>query len=314
MKRVLVTGAAGFIGRNAVRCLIAGGYTVHTAGRKPLESAGITHHAADLLRPGESARLVDAARPTHLLHLAWNVEHGKYWTSPANLQWMEASLCLLRDFVAFGGKRCVTAGTCAEYEWGHDTCVEGETPLKPATLYGVCKHSLQITQSAFCRSAGVSSAWGRIFHLYGPHEQEQRLVPSVTASLLSAEPALCTSGLQIRDFLHVEDVARALVAILASNLEGPVNIGSGNPVRLREVVDTLGQITGRTDLLRPGAIPANPNDPHRLIPDIARLRSIGFMPRFSLETGLRETVDWWRKTKRSGTETVLPRAPLSPAE
>ena len=255
MKRVLVTGPGGFLGRQVLPLLGSSGFEIHTVGRQRVEARGVTPHSADLLVGDVVAELVERVRPTHLLHLAWYVEHKKFWNALDNVRWAEASLGLLRAFVACGGKRVVTAGSCAEYEWGHGLCLESETPCRPATLYGASKHGLQVIQSAFCRQAGISSAWGRIFHLYGPHEHPGRFVPSVIRALVEGEPALCSHGRQVRDFLHVRDVAAAFVALLESEVEGPVNVGSGVAVTQRQVVETIAGVTGTPDLIRLGALP-----------------------------------------------------------
>ena len=101
---------------------------------------------------------------------------------------------MLREFIANGGQRVVTTGTCAEYETGHSLCLEDETPCGPATLYGACKYALSVMQSALCWQAGVSQAWARIFFLYGPGEPERKLVSSVITSLLRGETAVTTHG------------------------------------------------------------------------------------------------------------------------
>jgi nucleoside-diphosphate-sugar epimerase len=294
-KRLLLTGAGGFIGRHTVPDLLARGYEVHAAEIRAIEIEGCQVHMANLLDAAEGKRLIEEVKPTHLLHLAWYVEHGKFWTSLDNTRWVEASLALLREFVANGGQRVVTTGTCAEYEMGHSLCVENETPCRPATLYGACKYALSVMQAAFCRQAGVSQAWPRIFFLYGPGEPERKLIPSVITSLLNGREAPTTHGLQIRDFLHVEDVARGIVAVLDSPLEGEVNIGSGEPVSQKHVIETIAGRIGRPDLLRLGAIAASANDPERLVPDVARLRSTGFTPKHTLDAGLELTIQWWRE-------------------
>ena len=296
-KRVLFTGAGGFIGRQAVPYLLERGYEVHAVSTRPIALEGCHVHTANLLNEPDVKHLIESVRPTHLLHLAWYVEHGKFWTSLDNTRWVEASLGLLREFIASGGRRVVTTGTCSEYETGHAICLEDETPCRPATLYGACKYALSVMQSALCRQAGVSHAWPRIFLLYGPGEPERKLVSSVITSLLKGETAATTHGAQIRDFLHVEDVARAVVAVLDSSLEGAVNIGSGEPVLQKQVVETIARLIGRPDLLRLGDIPASPNDPERLVPDVARLRSTGFMPKHTLDDGLELTIEWWRNNK-----------------
>src|SRR3954452_23524389 len=138
--RVLVTGATGFIGHHLPELLSSRGFEVATVSR----AGGV-----DLLEPGAPERVVAEVQPTHLLHLAWYAEPGKYWTSPENVRWVEASLALLRAFAAGGGRRAVLAGTCAEYDWAHGFCSEGVTPLAPWTLYGPSKHALREMAESF---------------------------------------------------------------------------------------------------------------------------------------------------------------------
>jgi nucleoside-diphosphate-sugar epimerase len=298
-KRLLFTGAAGFIGRQAAPHLLQRGYEVHAVDVRPIVLAGCRVHTADLMNASDTRRLVEHVRPTHLLHMAWYVEHGKFWTSLDNTRWVEASLNLLREFISNEGERAITIGTCAEYEMGHSVCLEDETPCRPATLYGACKYALSVMQSALCRQAGISHAWPRIFFLYGPGEPERKLVSSVIASLLRGEAAVTTHGEQVRDFLHVEDVARALVSVLDSSVEGNVNIGSGEPVTQRHVVESIARLIGRPELLRLGAVPAAANEPERLIPDVTRLAATGFTPKHTLDEGLALTIESWRQRLRS---------------
>ena len=298
MKKVLVTGGSGFIGRHCLPLLAAHGYEVHAVSIAPEDPLPQIHwHVVDLLNPEEVNNLIAKVKPTHLLHLSWYTVMGKYWTSLENIRWVQASLELLRTFAENGGKRVVIAGTCAEYDWKYELYSEQTTPLVPATLYGACKHALQIMVDAFCRQTGLSYAWGRVFFLYGPHEHPDRLVSSVIRSLLQGESARCSHGNQIRDFLHVEDVASAFVALLDSDLTGPVNIGSGKPIAIREVVEIIGELIQQKDLIQLGALPVPPNDPPALIADTHRLQSISWRPKYDLNTGLQRTIEWWRAQK-----------------
>jgi nucleoside-diphosphate-sugar epimerase len=156
--------------------------------------------------------------------------------------------------------------------------------------------------SAFAAETGIRSAWGRIFHAYGPFEYPQRLVASVASSLVRGQPASCTHGRQIRDFLHVADVGSAFAALLASELEGPVNIASGEPVAILEVVSALAECAGRPDLIRLGALSAAPGEPARLVADVQRLREdVGWAPRYSLTAGLADTLTWWKQNAEDRT-------------
>jgi nucleoside-diphosphate-sugar epimerase len=265
----------------------------------PRPEGGVHWHAVDLLDAQAASALVARVRPSHLLHLAWYVAPGDYRTSAENLLWVGASLDLLRAFAEAGGRRAVAAGSCLEYDWGRGHCSEELTPLRPATLYGACKHAVQVAWSAFAREAGVSAAWGRIFFLFGPHESAARFVPSVVNSLLRGEEALCSHGRQIRDFMYVKDVAAALAALLQSDATGPVNVASGRPRTLAEISRAAGEALGRTRLIRLGAIPAPGGEPAVLTADVTRLREeVGWSPGYDLARAVGETVDWWRSRER----------------
>jgi nucleoside-diphosphate-sugar epimerase len=195
VKRVLVTGASGFIGRHCLPLLVERGFEVHAlALGSPPAATDVFWHTADLLDEVRTRSALHAVRPTHLLHLAWVTEPGTYQHSEENFRWVGASLSLLEHFRGCEGTRVVVAGSCAEYDPRSDLRSEDSTPLTPATPYGVCKHSLQLMLDAFARAASVSAAWGRVFYLYGPHEHPRRLIPSVAQALLAGEEARCTAG------------------------------------------------------------------------------------------------------------------------
>ncbi|HEX8180175.1 MAG TPA: NAD(P)-dependent oxidoreductase [Pyrinomonadaceae bacterium] len=299
MKRVLVTGATGFIGRYALPALLARGYEVHAVARRAQADAAagdVRWHAADLLDQAQATRLLAEVTPTHLLHLAWYAVPGKYWTATENLAWVCASLNLLTAFAAHGGRRVVLAGTCAEYDWtGDGLCDEARTPLRPATLYGTCKDALRQMLEAYARQSGLSAAWGRIFFLYGPHEYPQRLVAAVIRGLLRRERVPCSQGTQVRDFLYVQDVAEAFVALLESDVSGAVNIAAGAGTTLREVIKRIADQLDGHELVQLGALPMASGEPPRLVATVARLRDeVGWQPRFALDDGLAETIAWWR--------------------
>jgi nucleoside-diphosphate-sugar epimerase len=302
MKRVLVTGATGFIGRHSLPRLLESGYEVHAVGgqRAPeARSRDIVWHRANILEPGEIASLVGKVRPTHLLHFAWYAVPGKYWTAPENLAWVRATVNLMQIFSDHGGQRAVMAGSCAEYDWKFDYCSELFTPCRPATLYGACKHGTQVLLDAWSRQTGLSSAWGRIFFLYGPGEYPSRLVPSVIQSLLRNEPALCTHGNQVRDFMYVEDVAAAFVGLLGSDVRGAVNIASGVSTPLKEVIHAIADHLNKRDLVRLGAVPAPAGEPGALIADVDRLRDeVGFRPRYGLKQGIAQTIENMKSVER----------------
>jgi len=155
---------------------------------------------------------------------------------------------------------------------------------------------LQTMLGQWSKQTGSSSAWGRIFHLYGPGEHPSRLVASVVRALLRGEPALCSDGRQVLDFLYVEDVASAFVSLLESAVHGPVNIASGIPISVRTIIERIADKIGRPDLIRLGSI-ASAQGPCRILASTQRVREeVRWQPEYDLDEGLDRTVAWWRNT------------------
>lgn len=306
-KRVLVTGAGGFIGRWSVAPLLAKGYEVHAvrsdaAQRIPAELQGATVHASDLLDESAMDALLQRVAPTHLLHFAWIASPGVYWQSPDNGRWLAASQHLLRRFRTLGGTRAVMAGSCAEYDWRQaGVCSEQSTPLAnqaatPLTAYVENKIAMQWALAEFGSAQQLSTAWGRIFFQFGPYEHKDRLVPSVIRHLLLNQEALCTHGRQVRSFLHVADVGAAFAAVLDSEIQGPVNIGSDERIALADLIGRIAQQVGRFELVRLGARSAATAEPPLLVPDVHRLRDeVRWQPRFSLSDAIEDSIAWWRR-------------------
>jgi nucleoside-diphosphate-sugar epimerase len=323
--RVLVTGAGGFIGRWSLAPLSAAGHEVHAVlsprGAAPELAAAaparpVELHRADLTERAAIDALIAAVRPTHLLHFAWIATPGLYRHSAENHRWLDASRGLLEAFQRGGGVRAVMAGSCAEYDWSRaGVCDERTTPLASAdaagaaaTPYAACKIALQRSLEEFGRAQGLSTAWGRVFFQYGPGEHRERLVASAIINLWSGREAPCTHGRQVRSFLHVQDVGEAFAALVTGEVQGPVNIGSGDRVSIAELLERLARQIGRPELLRLGAREAAPHEPPLLVPDIGRLRDeVGFRPRWTLDAGLADTIRWWQHVLGAGSRGAYAR-------
>ena len=149
---------------------------------------------------------------------------------------------------------------------------------------------------AFGRKNELSVAWGRIFYLYGPFENPSRFMPSIIADMLSGRSVKCSHGNQIRDFMYVEDVAAAFVALLDADVDGAVNIASGNPERIREIVKRVATATNFDGDITFGAIAVPKDEPPILIADTKRLfKEVCFLPQYSLIQGISKTVEWLKQ-------------------
>ena len=281
--RVLLTGATGFIGSHVTRELLHRGYEVHVSLRPSSDCSRILD-LLDRIRIWEEPFDQVPMWPDATIHLAWVTTPGKYLESPENEELLAASRRLIERVPG----RAIFAGTCFEYDTQRGVLAE-DSPTRPTTLYARCKDELRKTVER-----RPNSAWVRLFYQYGPGEHPDRFIPSVIRSLLSEKPVKVSPGAQRRDFLHVRDVAAAIAAVLESDLQGCVNIGSGRAVEQRRMVAKLSDLAGRLDLVDFGAVPYFPGEPMLIEADTTKLGSTGWRPKVDLETGLSETFEWWR--------------------
>jgi nucleoside-diphosphate-sugar epimerase len=285
--RILLTGVTGFIGSHVAREFLRRGHEVHATVRARSDRRRIRDLEPRLtLWEGEMDRVPLA--PELTVHLAWVATPGKYLTAPENRDCLEASRRLMLGLPG----RLLCAGTCFEYDTRLGKLRE-DSPTLPTTLYAECKDALRRDVES-----RPNSAWLRFFYQYGPWEDDRRLVPAVIRALLRGEPARVSPGEQRRSFLHIEDVASAVVAVAESTLTGVVNVGSADAPSQRDMVETIARWAGRPELVQWGAIPYYQGEPMLIQADNAKLRSTGWTPRYDLDAGLRQTVEWWRRELR----------------
>jgi nucleoside-diphosphate-sugar epimerase len=293
MRRVLITGPTGFIGRHCLDRLLAENCEIHAVSRRNNAAVGgrVHWHAADLREPAEACGLIAAVRPSHLLHLAWEATPRIYAGSRENLRWLEAGLAMVAAFGEAGGERFLGAGSSAEYQTGHEHCMEDLTPIRPSTVYGKCKAAYRLGAEAAAQYYGFSPAWGRIFLPYGPGDPPGRLIPSVLAALDQQRLVETTHGRQLRDFIYAPDAADLLVRLLFSSEAGSFNIGTGSATTIRSVVEYLADRRSSRELLRLGAIEPPEGEPLRLVADMTKVRSrLGWSAPTAIEAGLTQVL------------------------
>ena len=284
MQRVLITGAEGFIGRPLVAAL--------SPQADVLTARSVLGRRADLLREDDRACLIDTAKADILIHLAWVTAHGKYWNAPENRDWEVASVDLFHRFYASGGRRVIGIGTCAEYDWTTGAAAFHETaPLGPHTDYGAAKVRTCEGLATLAERHRGSWGWGRVFFSFGPGEPAARLIPAMLRAVLSAEPMDCGPGDTRRDFWDVRNLGAAIAALAQSDVLGPVNLGSGEPISFSDLARMIEDIAGVTGVIRTGQRALGPGEPKAIVADATRLtQEVGFRPEIGLEQGLRDYI------------------------
>lgn len=305
-RKVLITGGTGFIGRACAAELRARGMTVVTASRsrnarRVVQSGGgkaLEHYSVDLFDRNSVKALIEKIRPTDLLHCA-----GPRWSgagdlraaaidSSTNTKWIEPSLALTQEFAAAGGKRMVAIGSCVEYAWGDQSLSEINSSCIPQSQFGQDKLEIFKQLTAEATKLKLSFGWARMFFLFGPGEARERLVSDAINSLLSGEAFTCYQPDLEKDFIFIDDAARAMAEILVSDISGAVNVGSGRTASNRSIVTSIASLIGREELVKFDESAELANE--KVCAGLGRLiGELRFQPSFSLRQGLERTIGWW---------------------
>lgn len=278
---ILITGAHGFIGSHVARACV----TNHTVLAPPRSEL-------DLGERSQITSYLARHRPRFLIHLAWYAEHGKFWEASENYDWVDTSLFLAREFIGQGGEKILFMGSCAEYDWSAASPLhEDKSPKKAHTLYGECKFLTGKLLESLCAHYDTRYVWARPFFPYGPGEPDTKLISSLIKVCKGYLPPFAVHHDVRRDFIYIEDLAKAVELLATSNAAGCFNIGSGrgySPADIARIcADSLG-----FDAAKILDLPTRNPDPHPSITaDISRLKAQGWQPQTDFRSGLQKMID-----------------------
>lgn len=297
MRRVLVTGATGFIGRALTARLQESGIQVVGVARHA--PAG-DHHLVpvDITCRNDLAVVFQELRPTHVFHLAASLERG------GGLDALEAAFAVnalgTANVVACaagtGCERVVVVGTAEEYGPIDVPFREDDREL-PRSIYGITKLAGSRTALAAGLLGGLGVTVVRPTIAYGPGQATGLFLPALLRSILDGVPFAMTSGHQTRDFLHVDDLVEGLVraATTAAAAGLIVNLGSGESITIRAVAEMVERIVGTHGLLRPGVVPPRAGEAMAYGVDLTRASTLlAWSATRALEQGIAETVEAMR--------------------
>lgn len=309
-RRVLVTGASGFLGGAVCDVLLGAGAEVHGTGRSRLPPREVVAHHAS--RPDDLGEIVARVRPEVVLHLASPVELGREPELYARLRpgILDASAALGRACLQ-AGVRLVHVGTCEELAGG--TVPFGPEALAPTSPYSALKAAAAAWLQMLARTHGLELVVARPFRCFGPGEA-RGLVPAACRAALLGQPLPTTDGRQVREWNHVDAVAKGLVALAASPRAagGAWNLGGGPRLSVAEVVARIFARAGaEPSLVQAGALPRRPGEVEAFWGDHAATDAlIGPLPHPPLDEALDETLAWHRA--RLETAAVPPEATAPP--
>ncbi len=301
-KRIVITGATGFIGAAIVREFLMSGdeVIVLTRANSNLSRLKSVRHSLQLVTYGSLVEegLIEsiAANQTDVfIHCAWRGVGGDERNEafqiseniPTTIQSVELAAKL-------GCQQWIGLGSQAEY--GNLNCKISESSgILPTTLYGKAKLSAGIAALGLCEAYEIKGSWLRVFSTYGPCDAPHWFIPYVIQEFLAGRAPQLTKCEQLWDYLHVEDAARAVIAVAQAKASGVFNLGSGSTYPLKTYIETIREIL-RTNLIpKYGAIAYRPDQVMHLEADISRLiEETGWKPSVNILSGLTQTVEFER--------------------
>jgi nucleoside-diphosphate-sugar epimerase len=296
-RRILITGAGGFVGAATARAALTEGHEVHALVRRPGAArlaglSGALHmHAADLSDSGAVAALLHRVKPDIVIHSAWEGVGGALRAGDIQFDNIRMTLALVDASIEAGAKKFVGIGSQAEYGRFDRRITEEDLP-QPTMLYGAAKLSACHLARQRTREAGIAFAWLRLFSVYGPGDNPNWLIPAAAASLMQGIAPKCTVGTQKWDYLHIDDVASGTVAAAATDgATGVFNLSSGSPIAVRTIIERLRDLAAPGLELRFGEIPFGPDQIMHLEGDNSRLKNATrWTPRTDALDGLADVV------------------------
>lgn len=308
--RILLTGATGFIGSYVLRRMLAdaGEHEVAVLVRSRgsnlwrinpiLDSATVIEGDIAHLKFAEPA--IAAFEPDAVVHLAWSGVGNAARNDPKQADNVGPTLDLVHLASRVGASRFVGVGSQAEYG-PTEGPIGVETPTRPTTVYGLSKLCTWMLASRLCHEYQMQFAWMRVFSTYGPMDDPAWMIPYLILKLLDRERPALTAAEQRWDYLYVADAAEAIYrAAVHPNAVGVYNLGSGQSLPLRAIIEAIRDLIDRELELGFGEVPYRLDQVMHLEADIAKLRDdLGWAPHVVLGEGLRRTVEWYRE-HRSG--------------
>lgn len=318
-RRVLVTGASGFLGSHLTRRLVELGAQVHALTstvssvyptRLLTLREHLTLHEGSLTDRGALESVVAAARPELVAHLGAYTHVGKSWQRvdeciQANVQ---GTVNLLMALAPAGYERFVNTGT-SEIYGDVEVPFREDGPVHPISPYSVSKHSAEQYCRLFAESRGWPIVRVRPFNAYGPAQSPDRVIPELIARGLQGRPIRMTQGRQTREFNYVTDLVDGFVRLLTTpGIDGELfNLGCGHEISMRALATQVMAVLEDPVEVQFGALPDRPTEIWRMYADATRARErLGWVPQVSLPDGLARTVEWYRAELASGGSSFAP--------
>ncbi len=301
--RVLVTGAAGFIGSHLSRELVRRNAEVFLIDKPGISTTRIEDildkvrvHYVDITDFSSLKNSIREIRPQKIFHLAAYVDVTRDWAivdKMINVN-IKGTLNLLRSLDGVNYDCFVNTGTCEEYGDNPTPFSEDQVP-NPVSPYSASKVSTTMFCQMLHKTVNLPIVTVRPLLTYGPGQESQMLIPSLVKNALNGKSFKMTKGEQTRQFSYIDDVVEGfiLAGTTPEAIGEVINLGSGAEYRIKDVAKMILNLMGNPIKLEIGALPYRPGETmHFYCSNEKAKKILGWRPNIPLKVGLKRTIDW----------------------
>jgi len=306
-KTIFITGANGFVGANLIRLLIKNNYKVHALVRKNANIwrikdvlKNINLHTGDINDTKSLKRILNQVRPQYIFHLAsyGNSSDDKNLNEMININ-IVGLTNLLEATLGINYKAFVITGSSSEYGFKDKPMLENDV-LTPNSYYSATKASATLIAQSFALLNNKPITIARLFSVYGPFEEQNRLIPTVIKLAINDKEIFLTSGKVQRDFIYIEDVVEALLKIAKTKLKNGeiINLGTAKQHGNDDIVRTIEKILHKKLTVKIGKFPKRAWDTNYWVSNNQKAsKLLSWRPKYNLENGLKKTITWAKQNE-----------------
>jgi len=285
MKKILITGSTGFIGKSLTNFFLFKKYKIFALTRKNIIDQNINFIKSNLFNHLQIEKIIEKIKPDYLIHLAWEANPKKFHQSKTNYKWLHSSLNLYYNFCKYGGHRALLIGSCAEYNFDKKVLKENFEIKKNHTRYSLCKETFLNHAYKISKKFNTQLIWTRLFWIYGRNQQRGRLIPDLIYSAKNKKKMRIKNPGFIVNLLNVHDVSVAIFKVFESKITGIVNIADKKNIKVIDIVNKCKNIfknyklnykLNKIQYFKPYSV------------EIKKLNLIKYNKYYSLEKGLKE--------------------------
>lgn len=298
-KRVLVTGASGYIGRYLLERLISEDAEVYVLGLSHVDKQNVAFIKCDICDRKEVEKIVSSVEPHVIFHLAaYGVKYGAddiYKAIEVNIKGTINLINAVKDNKNFE----LFINTGSEFEYGNKTAIiKEDTMLHPLTEYSSTKAAATLISMEYADKLRISIVTLRLFSIYGEDENKSRFIPYIINSILCKKEVKLTGCEQIRDYVYIDDIIDAYICTYKyfNKSNEIINISTGDSVTLKTILEIIQNIIGEKGNIQIGAVTYRENEMWKLVGDNSKANElIKWKPKTDLELGLKQTVDFYTR-------------------